>query len=143
MAYRARMSAEECANPKVSVADAERVRDVMVSRPKTLPADASVADLRAMFANPSVLTALLVDGDRFAGAVERDDLPAGASDVQRADEFASRDVITIELDASTADAVARLDRDGDRRLIVLDTDGATLRGLLCLAADRTGFCQSG
>jgi predicted transcriptional regulator len=75
--------------------------------------------------------------------VERDDLPAGASDVQRADEFASRDVITIELDASMADAVARLDRDGDRRLIVLDTDGATLRGLLCLTADRTGFCQSG
>jgi len=35
------------------------------------------------------------------------------------------------------------DRDGDRRLIVLDPDGATLRGLLCLTADRTGFCQSG
>jgi len=75
--------------------------------------------------------------------VERDDLPAGASDVQRADEVVIRDEITIELDAPMADAVARLDRDGDRRLIVLDPDGATLRGLLCLTADRTGFCQSG
>jgi CBS domain-containing protein len=137
------MAAHECANPKVSIAGAQRVRDVMVSRPKTLPADASVADLRAMFANPSVLTALLVDGDRFAGAVERADLPSGASDTQRAGEFASRDVVTIEPDAPMADAVAHLDRDGDRRLIVLDPDGATLRGLLCLTADRTGFCQSG
>jgi CBS domain-containing protein len=143
MAYREPVAADECANPKVSVAAARRVRDVMVSRPKTLPADASVADLRAVFANPSVLTALLVDGERFAGAVERDELPAGASDVQRAGEFASRDVVTIEPDAPMADATAHLDREGDHRLIVLDPDGATLRGLLCLTADRTGFCQSG
>ncbi len=137
------MAADECANPKVSFADPQRVRDVMVRSPKTLPADASVADLRTLFANPSVLTALLVDGDRFAGAVERDDVPSDAAGGRRASEFARRDVVTIEPDAPMAAAMAQLDRDGEHRLIVLDPDGATLRGLLCLTADRSGFCQSG
>jgi hypothetical protein len=34
------------------------VRDVMVRRPKALPSDATVADLRAMFADPRVQCAL-------------------------------------------------------------------------------------
>ena len=58
----------------------ERVADAMLARPKTLPASASVADLRRLFANPKVMTALLVDGAALAGVVDRDGLPATAAD---------------------------------------------------------------
>ena len=42
--------------------------------------DASVADLRRLFQNDSVRTALLVDGPTFVGTVERDDVPPSAAD---------------------------------------------------------------
>jgi CBS domain-containing protein len=51
------------------------------------------------------------------------------------------DVPTIEPDADLAEAVRILDALGERRLVVVD-DGGTLRGLLCLTSDRSGFCQS-
>ena len=41
----------------------------MVRRPKTLPADITVADARKAFENASVKMLLLVEGDRFRGAV--------------------------------------------------------------------------
>ena len=116
------------------------VRDVMVRRPKTLPADASVADLREHFTNPRVRTALLADGGRFAGAIAPEELPADAPATDAASAYARADVPTLPPDATMADALALMDRRGDHRLVVLDGDGATLVGLLCL--DRTGasFC---
>jgi predicted transcriptional regulator len=118
------------------------VRDVMVKRPKTLPADASVADLRAQFANPRVQAALLADGGRFAGAVAPWELPETADDAEPAARYARLDVPTLAPDATMAEALALLDARGDYRLIVLDDEGAgaVLAGLLCL--DRTGatFC---
>ncbi|HEY1276898.1 MAG TPA: CBS domain-containing protein [Thermoleophilaceae bacterium] len=133
-----------CANPKVA-RDADpdlRVRDVMVARPKTIPADGNVADLRRLFANPHVATALLVDGARFAGAVERDALTDDVSDDLPARELARRDVDSIGPDAPVTAALSRLDADEQRRLVVLDGDGRTLLGLLCLTTDRSGFCVS-
>ena len=50
------------------------VAQVMLGRPKTVPPDATVADLRRLFENPSVRTALIVDGDAFVGTVERGDV---------------------------------------------------------------------
>jgi CBS domain-containing protein len=121
-------------------AAARLVRDVMVHRPKTLPADATVGDLRRQFENPRVQTALLADGGRFAGAVAPDELPADAPATDAARAYARADVPTLPPDATMADALALMDRRGDHRLVVLDGDGATLVGLLCL--DRTGasFC---
>jgi CBS domain-containing protein len=114
----------------------------MVSRPKTLPADATVADLRHLFTNGHVVTALLVDGDAFAGAIDRDELPAAAPADGPAREVARTDVATIGPDAPLADALSHLDERGERRLVVLDDDGSTLRGLLCLTSDGDGFCQA-
>lgn len=134
----------ECANERVSTdgtADL-RVRDAMVSSPKTMPADGTVAELRAMFANPHVVSALLVDGAEFVGVVHRDDVPDDAADGQPARALASRDVATIGPDAPLAEALSVLDRNADRRLVVLESDGRTLRGLLCLTGDRDGFCRS-
>jgi CBS domain-containing protein len=119
------------------------VRDVMVARPKTMPATATVADVRQTFANPHVISALLVDGTTFAGVIMRGAVPDTASDTASAREFASTDVPTIRPTTPVAEAVAMLDADGERRLVVLDDDGVTLAGLLCLDESRTGFCGTG
>ena len=65
-----------------------------------------------------------------------------AADGQPARALASRDVATIDQDALLAEALSVLDQNAERRLVVLDRDGCTLRGLLCLTGDRDGFCRS-
>jgi CBS domain-containing protein len=116
------------------------VGDVMVSRPKTLPAAATVAELRAQFANPKVQTALLADGPRFAGAIAPEELPADAPDDAPARDYARTDVPTLQPGATMAEALDLLDRRGDHRLVVLGDDGTTLMGLLCLDKTGTSFC---
>ena len=129
----------------MSVRDAglERVRDAMVTRPKTLPADATVADLRRLLANPRLLTVLLVEGTRFAGAVEREDVDDALANDVPARALTVPELETIGPDAPLQEAVERLDASGSRRMVVLDADGTTLLGLLCLKGDRAGFCRSG
>jgi predicted transcriptional regulator len=119
------------------------VRDVMVRRPKTLPADSTVGELRAHFENPRVRTALLADGGRFAGAIAPEELPAAAPDSDRAGAHARTDLPRVGPDATMADALALLDTRGENRLLVLEDDGETIAGLLCLDQSGTGFCTDG
>ena len=79
-----------CDNADVKITDAapQLVRDVMVKRPKTLPADATVGDVRRFFENPNVLNALLVDGTSFVGVLERDDVTPAAPEAAPARELA-------------------------------------------------------
>jgi CBS domain-containing protein len=119
------------------------VRDVMVRRPKTLPAKATVAELRAHFENPRVRTALLADGGRVAGAIAPEELPPGAAGSEAASAHARTDLPTVGPDATMEDAMALLDRRGENRLLVLDADGETIAGLLCLDKPGTGFCTDG
>jgi CBS domain-containing protein len=114
------------------------VRDVMVHRPKTLPVDATVADLRRQFENPRVQAALLADDGRFAGAISPSELPADAPDDGAARDYARTDLPTLAPDATMAEALALLDERGDFRLVVLDGDA--LAGLLCLDKRGTTFC---
>jgi CBS domain-containing protein len=127
---------------RVSLAEAadRTVGEVMIRRPKSLPADALVADVRQAFERPSVRTVLLTDGERFAGAIERDGLPVDAGDDQPASSFVEPDPLTVTPELPMRDAVALLARRGEPRLIVLDPDGVTLRGLLCANGEATGFC---
>jgi CBS domain-containing protein len=127
-------------SPTRANADGLLVSDAMIA-PKTTPGDAVVGDLRALFVNPHVLTAVLVDGPRFVGVVHRDTLPDG-DDQRPARDLAVRDAPSIRPDAPLTEALARLDRLGERRLVVLDPQGDHLCGLICLTADRNGFCQS-
>ena len=126
------MSAEHahCDHPKVGDIRSSplSVGDVMVTRPKTTPANATVGELREVFANPHVISALLVDGDLFAGIVHRDALAAAGT-------------VTVRPSMPLPDAVAILDGADSRRLVVLADDGETLAGLLCLDESRSGFCQ--
>jgi CBS domain-containing protein len=132
------MATGACGNPALPIDDGLLVRDVMVSRPKTLPASATVGDLRQLFTNPHVAAALLVDGDAFAGAVDRHRVSSDLADTAPARDVAtSGDVIAP--DAPMSEAVARLEARATDRLVVLE--GPNLVGLVCLTKDRDGFCQ--
>jgi CBS domain-containing protein len=136
-----RMATEQSSGT-VSLADALAltVGEVMIQRPKTLPADALVADVRQLFARPSIRTVLLADGPRFAGVIERDGLPADASDEAPASDYVEADSLTVTPAMAISEAVKLLEGRAEPRLVVLDEDGATLRGLLCVNTNATGFC---
>lgn len=53
----------------------ETAADVMITRPKVLPADATVRDVRALFDDDHVAMVLLCEGDRLLGALVRQNLP--------------------------------------------------------------------
>lgn len=113
--------------------------DLMLRDPKTLPAEASVAEVREHLANPKVQMVLLADGPAFKGAVTH--IPAEASPRDRAVNYADTDVEFISPDASDDEAFERTAASPTRRVIVLDED-ENLLGLLCLNQSRTKFCSS-
>jgi CBS domain-containing protein len=113
--------------------------DVITVRGKELAADATVADARTLFASGSVRLIPLLDGDAYVGAVTRDDL-AGALDADPISDHArSRPPITTA-STSLTDALAVLNDDGGRRLVVLGDDRTTYLGLVCLHRDRQRLC---
>jgi CBS domain-containing protein len=114
------------------------VAEVMISRPKTLPATATVADARRMFENPSVRTALVADDGRYAGELTRADIEGldGAAPIS---EAASMPAGTAAKDDTVAAALERMDAVGTDRLAVVDPDG-TLRGLVCLSRSHGHLC---
>jgi CBS domain-containing protein len=136
------MASDERSSRTVSLHDAvtKTVGEVMIQRPKTMPADALVADVRRAFAQPSVRTVLLADNERFAGAIERGGLPAEARDDEPASGYVEPRSLTVTPGTPMSEAVELLERRREPRLIVLDEDGVTLRGLLCANGSATGFC---
>lgn len=123
----------------VSLGDAQVAADLMLANPKTLPADATVTEVREQLANPKVQTVLLADGPSFRGAVTA--IPAEAAGPEPALTYAEADPDLISPDAPAAIAAERAAANPHRRVIVLD-DQHNLLGLLCLNASRTGFCQT-
>jgi CBS domain-containing protein len=123
--------------------ESERVTDVMLTRPKTMPSTATVGDVREFFGNPHVMTALLVDDGAFRGAIDRGSLPVEADDDVDALGYVAADTPTISPDAGVVDALAALGGLESRRLVVLDGDGVGLLGLVCLNATGTRFCRDG
>jgi CBS domain-containing protein len=116
------------------------VGEVMIARPKTFRADVEVGEVRRAFAHSSQRVVLLVDGPTFAGAIDREALDPEAPDTAPAVAFARRDVATVTPATPLADAVELLDRNREPRLVVLDPDGHTLRGLLCFNQSSSSFC---
>ncbi len=116
------------------------VGEVMLARPKTLPADSPVATVRAAFERPTVRTVLLADGARFVGAIERTGLPSDAPDDAPARDYVEDAPLTATPGMAMSEAMALLEGRSEPRLIVLDEDGVTLRGLVCANGSGTGFC---
>jgi len=116
------------------------VGEVMMSRPKTFPADATVGEIRRAFEDTSQRVALLVDGTTFRGSITRSQLDPDAREAESAIRYATTHVRSTTPSASVADAVDLLDLSHEARLIVLDEDGRTLRGLLCFNRSSASFC---
>ena len=111
--------------------------DLMLRDPKTLGADASVAEVREQLADPKVQLVLLTNGRAFKGAVTHIPPDAAASD--HALLYADAGVESLSPHASADEAFERASASPTRRVIVLDDD-RNLLGLLCLNARRTRFC---
>ena len=116
------------------------VGEVMITRPKTLRFDVEVGEVRRAFEHASHRVVLLVDGSTFRGAIDREALDAGTPDTARASSLASRDVVTVTPATPLTEAVKLLDSNREPRLVVLDEDGQTLRGLLCFNQSSASFC---
>lgn len=87
------------------------------------------------------MTALLVDGGDFRGAIDRGSLPDDAADDADALDYAAAATPTIAPDASVEDALEALHGLESRRLVVLDADDSRLLGLVCLNTTGTRFCR--
>jgi CBS domain-containing protein len=127
---------------RIATADVveKTVGEVMMPRPKTMPGDVLVADVRRAFELSSVRTVLLADDGVFLGAIRRADLPADAAADEQAAHYADTRPVTATPTMPIRDAIKLLDGLSEPRLIVLDEDGATLRGLLCLNRNSNEFC---
>jgi CBS domain-containing protein len=113
--------------------------EVVTVRGKELPADATVADGRAIFASGSVRLIPLLAGAVYAGAVGREDLE-GADDGSAIADHATAQPPTAVASERVGDVVSGLGEDGGRRVVVLGDDGRTYVGLMCLDRDRTRLC---
>jgi len=116
------------------------VAEVMMTRPKVLAADATVADARAVFANPKVQTCPILGEDGVLIAeLGREQLPDAADEGAPARRYAASDPPTIAPGASMQAALDRLRALGGERLCVVDEDGR-LAGMLCLNGRHDAFC---
>lgn len=115
-------------------------RDVMVSRPKSLPVDAAVGDARAVLADDHVHMVLLTDGATLCGTLLRADLPAGLSGREPAVAWAVMRGRTVPPDTPAELVETLLIRHRMRRLAVVDAD-RTLLDLVCLKRSWSGFCS--
>ena len=120
--------------------EGQLVTDVMLSKPKTLPTDATVRQVRALLGNTSVQMVLLADGGIFQGAIT--DIPSDAPDDADAIAFADPHPDSIAPSASADAAFEITAGNPHRRVVVLD-ERRTLIGLVCLNETRTRFCGGG
>jgi hypothetical protein len=112
----------------------------VTARGKELSATSTVGDARALFSNGSVKIVPVLSGGAYVGALRRDALPEDLEPGAPVLPLAADDVPTARASTPSAEALAVLDRSGASRLVVLDDDGTTYRGLVCLRRDRTSVC---
>ncbi len=117
----------------------QTVASVMIRYPKTMPADATIRDVRTAFRNDHVHMVLLTEEDILLGTLVREDLD-DAPDVGPALPLAVLAGRTLPSSTSAEAASRELVATGARRLAVVDGRGALL-GLVCLKRRRTGFCS--
>jgi CBS domain-containing protein len=125
------------------IAEQLTVAQAMLNYPKTLRADATVADLRRMFERSTMRTVVLVDGQTFVGTVERPDLPDAAADGEPARAYARLDAERVTPERLIADVMPLLEQSREGRLVVVEDDGTTLRGMVCMRSAHDAFCTDG
>jgi CBS domain containing-hemolysin-like protein len=116
------------------------VGEIMIAHPRTFPSDIGIGEVRRAFEQPSQRLVLLVDGSTFRGAIDRDSLDSQDPDSAPAVTCASREIATVTPATPLIDALELIERSREPRLVVLDEDGCTLRGLLCYSRSSASFC---
>jgi CBS domain-containing protein len=119
------------------------VGEVMLPTPKTLPPTATVGDVRRLFERRGVRTLLIAEDASFRGAIDRATIPASAGDSELAVMYAALRPVHATPAMPMSQAVELLEQLPEPRLIVLDEDGITLRGLVCAKPDGATFCVTG
>ena len=115
------------------------ISDAITTRDMELSVDDTVEDAHRLFAKRAVRLLPVLDGSTYVGAVDRDTI--GAADPSAAiGAFASALVPTALAETPATEALAALDRDGGKRLVVLADDGVSYVGLVCLRGDRERLC---
>lgn len=123
--------------------DVTTVADVMLRRPKILPARATVGEVRELFGSDHVHMALLTDDDSLlVSTLDRHDLPSGLADEDPAAPHGTLDGRVVRVDERADGVRLRLLDSGRRRVAVVDGAGH-LQGLLCLKHHGRGFCGVG
>jgi Mg/Co/Ni transporter MgtE len=114
------------------------VADVSHSKFKALPADATVEDVRAWFAeSANRRMALLADGERYVGRLRLEDL-ADADPARAAAELAQTGPTVAPDEPAARGEELALQTDA-RRVPVVDRDGRLL-GIVAITTDLQGFC---
>jgi predicted transcriptional regulator len=113
----------------------------MLTCPRVHRPSTTAAELRAFFSEDHVHMALLVEGQKLVGTIERADLTSGLSAEMPASTIARLEGRTISPDAALLEALGAMTHSGRRRLAVVSHD-STLLGLLCLKASGVGFCSN-
>lgn len=117
------------------------VSAAITTRGKELSATDTVADARRLFGHRSIQVIPVLDaGGVYVGAVGRDAIRDEISTDAPLVAIASRNLPTALVGSSAADAFELLERHGATRLVVLEADGVTYRGLVCLRSDRERVC---
>lgn len=109
-------------------------------RGKELAHDATVDDARRLFRSPEILVIPVLDGPHYVGAVDRSSIPDGASGSEPLSPLVGAGVPVARASTTTAVALEQLDRQGGQRLVVVEDDGSTYHGLVCLRSDRVRLC---
>ena len=117
----------------------QAVADAMITTPKTLGLEMSVADAHHAFADTHVHMLLLTRDGVLHGTLLREDLRHDLDPRRPAIALATLAERTISPNQSLDQARHHMDRSMARRLAVINADGKLL-GLLCLKQTRRGFC---
>ena len=124
---------------KLHEIDGLSAADVMHRHVTTLPASATVGELREYLgASGSRRLAILVEGERYVASIPGAEVPADADPGQRAVDLAI-EVPTIGPDASAEEARDLALSLPTRRVPVVDDAGALL-GIVAIDERHTRFC---
>lgn len=130
--------------PRLSIdeADGLTVADITHIRFTALPASATVADVRAWFAqSASRRLAFVADGERYLGSLTPADVAGdGGADRPAVEIAQDGPTVSPEAPATTGRDLALL--TDARRVPVVDADGRLL-GVVAVTGDLRSFCGTG
>ena len=116
------------------------IAEAVVARGKELSVDDTVATARRLLESRPVQVLPVLAGGVYLGAVDRETVAGHVPDCAAVGPLAGPLLVTATASTPAVDALAALDRNGGRRLVVLGDDGETYVGLVCMRRDRRRVC---